>query len=907
VLLGRAEELGELDRLVEDVRAGTGRALVVRGEPGIGKTTLLDHLAEHADGCRVVRIVGIQSEIELAYSALHQLCNPIMGSLGKLPQPQREALATIFGLAAGPVPNPFLAGLATLSLVAEAAENQPLLYIVDDAQWLDQQSARVLLFVARRLTAERVGMVFGYRTTGADLEFEPLATLTLSGLGNQDAGALLAAKAQGPIDPRALTRIVLETGGNPLAIVESARVLTRTEITTGIIHSALPRQAGEVERGFAKRFAELPADTRQLLLIAAAEPFAEPWLIWGAAARFGLTLDTLAPAAAAGLCDGGTMVRFAHPLVRSAVYYNSSDEERRAVHRALAEATGAEVDADRHAWHLARAAEGIDEDAAAGLAAAADRLLARGGPATAAALLREAVDLTGRAELRGEWLLRLARAQLLAGDFGAARTALASARSAPLTGTGRVVAGLLEAEIAFTADRGNPATPVVLRAADQLLEFDPALARDAFLGAFNNALIAGTGLREVARHVAAAALPVPVEPRPHELLLDAMVTLWGHGREAAAGPLRGALAAFRAAPDQPASARSLWLACVMSIVTWDDAAWDELSARQLAVARATGDLAELPLALTSRIFAHLFAGELPSAALLAEEAQAVTEATGVQMGPYGALGVAAWSGAEADLRALVDSSLGDAQTRGETSAAGLIYWTSALADNGYGRFEEAYQAAAAGRAFYDDFDAGRIWVATELVEAAAATGRSDEAHAELRRVVESAEASGTDWALGVAARLRALLDLQERDFREAIERLVRTRCKPDLARAHLQFGEYLRQAKRIGEARTELRAAHEAFTQIGMRGFAARAARGLRAVGSAVKSKRDEGLESSLTRQEDQIARLAGAGLSNPEIAGRLFLSPRTVEYHLHKVFVKLRISSRAHLSAALAGAGGIA
>jgi DNA-binding CsgD family transcriptional regulator/tetratricopeptide (TPR) repeat protein len=901
MLLGRTGEVARLDRLVEDVRAGTGRALVVRGEPGIGKTTLLDHLAGRADGCRVVRIVAIQSEIELAYAALHQLCRPIMESLGKLPAPQRDALATIFGLGPGPgaVPNPFLAALATLSLLAEAAGDRPLLYLIDDAQWLDRESAQVLLFVARRLAAEPVGMVFGFRTTGADIGFDPLETLTLAGLGNPDAGALLSARAQGPIDPRALSRIVRETGGNPLAIIESARVLTRAEITTGIVHSALPRQPGEVERGFGRRFAELPAETRQLLLVAAAEPYGEAWLVWGAAARLDLTLDMLGPAVAAGLCEGQTLVRFTHPLVRSAVYYGSSDDQRRTVHRALAAATGPDVDPDRHAWHLARAAQPGDEDAAAGLAAAAERLLARGGPATAATLLREAVDLTGRPELRGEWLLRVSRAELLAGDFGAAQAALAAARGTPLDDAGTVFADLLEAEIAFTADRGSRATPLLLRAADRLVPLDPELARDTYLGAFNAAMITGPisggiGLGEVARRVAAAPLPAPAEPRPHELLLDAMVALWSRGRAESADPARHALAAFRAEPaDRPARPQWLWLACLMSIITWDDAAWQELSARQLDLARATGDLAELPLALTSRVFAHLFAGDLRAASLLAEEAHAVTEATGQQIGPYPALGLAAWSGAEGDLRALAGTNLGDARERGESSAAGLIHFSAALLHNGQGRFEEAYQAASAARAYYDDFDAGRIWAATELVEAAAATGRPDEARAELRLVEESAAASGTDWALGVAARTRGLLTGSEQDYREAIERLRRTRCRPDLARAHLQLGEHLR-------ASGELRAAHGLFREMGMDGFAARAAKGLRSVGTTVRVKRNDGPAHGLTRQEDQIARLAGEGLSNPEIAGRLFLSPRTVEYHLHKVFVKLRISSRVQLPAAI-------
>ncbi|WP_127505783.1 helix-turn-helix transcriptional regulator [Actinoplanes solisilvae] len=905
MLLARAQEMGRLDRLVEDVRLGTGRALVVRGEPGIGKTTLLDHLAERAKGCQVVRIVGIQSEIELAYAALHQLCDPLMDRLGDLPEPQREALATTFGLQPGPFPNPFLVRLATLSLLSVAAEDEPLLYIVDDAQWLDRESAQVLLFVARRLAAEPVGMVFGWRTPSPDIGFDLIESLPLAGLGNKDASALLRATVQGPIDPRALSRIVLETGGNPLAIVEAARVLTQAEITSGIIHSALARQPGEVERGFAARFAGLPDDTRRLLLIAAAEPFADPWLVWGAAARLGLTLDALTPAIAAGLCEGGTVVRFTHPLVRSAVYYASTDDDRRTVHRALAEATGTEVDPDRHAWHRARAARTVDEDAAAGLAAAAERLLARGGPATAATLLRDAVELTEQPELRGAWLLRVARAELLAGDFGAALAALAAARAATLTESGVVHADLLEAEIAFTADRGNRATPLLLRAADQLVPLDPALARDTYLGAFNAALVAGplsggTGLREVAQRTAAAALPTPVAP--HERLLDAMVTLWSQGRGEAAGPFRDALAAFRAEPqDHSVRARWLWLACVMSIVTWDDDAWYALSERQLDEARAAGDLAELPLALTSRIFAHLFTGELRTASLLAEEANAVTEATGQQIGPYAALGIAAFSGSESDLRTLVDSSLGDARARGESSAAGLIHWACAIGFNGHGHFEQAYESASAARAYYDEFDAGRVWAATELVEAACATGRRDVARAELQRVTESAEAAGTNWALGVAARLRGLLGDGEPDFREAIERLRQTRCRPDLARAHLQLGEHLRKSRRVGEARTELRTAHEAFTEMGMAAFAARAATGLRALGSPVRAGRNDGHEHGLTRQEARIARLAGSGLSNPEIAGRLFLSPRTVEYHLHKVFVKLRISSRAQLTGSIA------
>jgi DNA-binding CsgD family transcriptional regulator len=910
VLLGRSGERQTLDGVIEAVRTGESRALVIRGEAGIGKTALLDYVAERADGCRVVRVAAIQSEVELAFAVLHQVCAPMLDHLQRLPEPQRVALATVFGLRAGPPPDRLLVGLAVLTLLAEAAAERPLVCVVDDAQWLDRASAEALGLAARRLQAESVALVFAVRAPVGDGEMAGVPDLLVGGLDASSARALLSSVLPWLRDPRVADRIIAETGGNPLAILELPQGATRAELASGQVLAGRGLVT-ELEDSFARRVALLPPDTQRLLLIAAAEPLGEPVPVWRAAERLGIRAEAAAPAATAGLCEFGATVRFRHPLVRSAVYRFASPEDRRAVHGALAEVTEPEGDNDRRAWHWAQATPAPDEHLAAELEGAAGRARARGGFAAAAAFLQEATRMTPDPRVRAIRALGAARVEFLAADFHAALELLAVAEAGGLDPLGQAQGDLLRAEVAFAGDRGAGATAELLSAAMQLETLDVTLARDTYLEALGAAVFAGrlstgTGLREVAE-AARAAPPPPQPPRPADVLLDGWAVLVTAGYATAVSQLRRALDALRAATASGEMELPWpWLAHATASDLWDDETWDALSARHVAIVRETGALSALPIVLTTRTFVHLFAGELPAAAALVDETRTVTEATQSRPVPHGTLGLLAWRGREAEAREFIKMSMADATSRGDGVTITVGQWASALLDNGLGRYEDALDAARRATEPPDEIAGPRNWAHVELIEAAARSGRPDEGADALEWLSPRAQASGTNWALGLEARSRALLtdgDASEPLYREAIERLGHTRVRAELARAHLVYGEWLRRANRRLDAREHLRTAHTMLTEMGIEAFAERAARELRATGATAR-KRSFETSGDLTPQEAQIARLASEGLSNPVIATRLFLSARTVEYHLSKVFTKLGITSRDRLSHALAGRG---
>ena len=904
VFVDRRSEREALDELLGAVRAGESRALVVRGEAGVGKTALLEYLLERSSGFRVVRAAGVQLEMELAFAGLHQLCAPMLDRLGRLPVPQRDALRTAFGVSPGSAPDRFFVALAVLSLFSDVAEERPLLCLVDDAQWLDSASAQALGFVARRLLAESVGLVFAAREPGEGLAGLP--ELLVEGLGDADAGALLASVIRGPLDERVRHRIVAETRGNPLALLELPRELSPGELAGGFgLPVALPL-SGRIENSFQRRLEGLPADTRRLLLIAAAEPVGDAVLVRRAASRLGLGVDVAAPAAAAGLLELGARVQFRHPLVRSAVYRAVSPEERRGVHQALADATDPEVDPDRRAWHLAHAAVGPDEDVAGELERSAGRAQARGGLAAAAAFLERAANLTPEPARRAQRELAAAQAKLEAGALDTALELLAAAEAGPLDELQRAQIDLLRAQLAFVSSRGSDAPPLLLKAAKQLERLDAGLARETYREAFSAAMFAGrlasgVGLPEVAR--AARAAPRSQLPRSRELLVDGLALLFTEGFPAGTPMLQRALSAFRSEDfSGEGGLRWLWLAGVTAVDLWDDESWHVLATSHVEIAREAGALSELPLALSQRIYTHLYAGELVAAASLVEELEAVTEVTGSRLAPYGALGVAAWQGHEAEAGELIENSMRDVVPRGEGIGLTITLWASALLYNGLGRHEDAVPAARQASESSKDLAAAGNWGLVELIEAAARSGRAELAADALERLSETTGASGTDWALGVEARSRALLsegEVADGLYRESIDRLGRTRMRVELARAHLLYGEWLRRERRRTDAREQLRTAHEMLDAMGIEAFAERAARDLRATGETVR-KRSVETSDELTAQEAQIARLAGDGLSNPEIGARLFISRRTVEYHLHKVFGKLGISSRKQLHRAL-------
>jgi DNA-binding CsgD family transcriptional regulator len=889
VLRGRRSECEVLDGLLEAVRGGESRVLVVRGETGVGKSALLEYVVGRASGFRVVRAGGVQSEMELPFAGLEQLCAPLLDRLKRLPAPQRDALSTAFGLASGAAPNRFLVGLAVLGLLSEVAEERPLLCVVDDAQWLDRASAQAMEFVARRLLGESIALVFAVREPSEELSGLP--ELFVNGLDDSDARELLGSVIPWPLDERVRDRIIAETRGNPLALLELPHGLTPEELAGGF---GLPRPqalSGRIEDTFERRLALLPEKTQRLLLIAAAEPLGDPMLMWRAAGRFGISVEAAYPAEAEGLLEFGARVIFRHPLVRSAIYRSASPQERREAHRALAEATDSQRDPDRRAWHLAEAAVEPDEEVASELERSADRAQARGGLAAAAAFLERSAALTPEPRRRAERALAAAQVKAQAGAFDAALRLLAIAEAGPLDELEHARAELLRGQIAFAANRGGDAPRLLLKAAKRFEGLDVRLARETYLEALTTAVYAarfvpGSDLG-VAEAAAAAPRPSPPPSAP-DLLLDGLALLMTESFTAAAPTLKRAVRAFSSpALSDEEGLRWLWFATPTAVRLWDDESWDRLSARHVELARDAGALGVLPVALNLRAGLHLYQGEFAAAASLIDEAASINEATGSRLPPYSPLGLAAFRGRD---------------LAGAAEGVGLSYlqWATAVLRNGEGRYEDAL--AATQRIGEDAQElVFPTWAAVEAIEAASRSGAPERAASALKRVSDGARASGSNWGLGIDAYAHALVsngEAAEHLYREALERLGRTRIRWSLARAHLVYGEWLRRERRRTDARAQLRIAHELFVGMGADGFAERARRELRATGGAAP-KRSE-TRSQLTPQETQVARLARDGLSNPEIGARLFISPSTVAYHLHKVFAKLGISSRGQLHVAL-------
>ena len=903
-LRGRRREFALLDGVLAAVRQGESRTLLFGGEAGVGKTALLEYLVAAASDIEVLRASGVESEMELAFASLQQLCAPILDRVGVLPTPQRHAVEIAFGLSEGAAPDRFLVGLAVLTLLSEVADDRPLLCVVDDAQWLDRASGLTLAFVARRLLAEPVGLVFAAREAPDELQGVP--QFEVRGLGREDARALLASQIPRSLDERVRDQIVAESHGNPLALLELPHGMSAAELAVGFGFLGAHTLSGRIEDSFKRRLDRLSDEARRLLLVAAAEPLGDPLLVWTAAERLGIHAAATAAAETDGLVAIGGRVWFRHPLVRSAVYRSAGAAERQAVHLALAAATDPEVDPDRRAWHRALATAGVDEDVAAELERSAGRAQARGGLAATAAFLQRAVALTEDRARRADRALAAAQANLQAGAFDAALGLLATAEAGPLDELQRARVDLLRAQLAFVSRRGRDAPPLLLKAARRLERLDIELARETYLDALSAAMFSGRlgdpagGALEVSR-AALAAPAAPAPTRAPDLLLDGLARLFGDGYSAAVPILQRALRAFGVGMSAAEELRWLWLACISARQLWDDKRWEELSDRHVRLAREAGALTELPLALSSRIYMHLFAGRLTSAQSMVEEVRAATDATGEDLAPYGALGLAALHGRETDAFPLIAASSEDIARRGEGAGISVTDWTKAVLYNGLGRYDLAFAAARLVSQYPGDLGTAN-WGMVELIEAAARGGRPEMAADTHRRLSEMTRISGTDWALGIGARCSALLAearTAEGLYREAVERLARTGLRVELARAHLLYGEWLRRENRRVDAREQLRVAYDMLAEMGVGAFAERARGELLATGERVRTRTVE-TRDDLTAQERQIAQLARDGLSNPEIGGRLFLSPRTVEWHLRKVFTKLGISSRKDLRSAL-------
>jgi DNA-binding CsgD family transcriptional regulator len=896
-LLGRRRECAAIDRMIAAVRTGESRVLVVHGVPGVGKTALLEYAWHSATGMRVMRAIGVESEMELAFAALHQLCVPLLELLPRLPEPQRTALETVLGLRTGSPPDRFLVGLAVLNLLSEASEQTPLLCIVDDAQWMDQASTQVLSFVARRLLAESVALVFATRDRGTVLLGLP--PLEVTGLRDADAHALLSSLTHAGLDRPVRDRIVAEARGNPLALVELPRGLSFTEIAGGLgllrSDDTLP---GRIEQSFLNRIAEFSDKTRMLLLIAAAEPLGDPALVWAAAERLGVDPAAALAEGTDGLLSVRERVTFRHPLVRSAVYRAGPPRDRRSVHLALAEVTDETTDPDRRAWHRAAAAAGPDEEVAAELERSAGRAQARGGRAAAAAFLQRSVQLTIDAPRRTERALAAAEATLQAGDIEAARRFADLARRDAGDELPRARAELIRGHIAFAAGGTDEAPGALLAAAQRLEPFDTDLARETYLLAWGAALMAGARDTMVAIARSTAALPPRGgPPRALDLVLDGYGEMVIGDRADAVRILRRAAVEMADLPVGDALVWG-WVANGVPPSIWDDGALRALSDRQVEVVRSAGALAHLPLDLTASGMSTSFTGDLAAAATIAAEAETMAAALGLPISPYVRLRLTALRGREPEASALLARTIARAEAAGEALGVTISQWSAAVLNNGLGRFEQAMAAAqvSAGIAVLWVSD----WALPELVEAAVRVDRLAVARDALDRLAESAGPCDTDWAQGTLARCRALLsDAASAPalYRTAIERLARTRLRPELARAHLLYGEWLRRGRQRIEAREHLRTAHEMFAGMGMEAFAERARRELLATGEVARKRTAEAsARDELTAQERQIAVLVRDGLSNPEVGERLFLSPRTVEWHLRKVFTKLGVTSRRQL-----------
>jgi len=907
VLLGRASERETLEELLEEARGGQSRVLVLRGEPGVGKTALLEDAVQAASGFLVARAFGVEAEMELPFAALQMLCAPMLDRLDQLPEPQRAAVGTAFGVSSGPAPEQLLVGLAVLSLLADASRERPLLCVIDDAQWLDRASAQALAFVARRLLADPVAVLFATRQGGSP-QLAGLPELSLQGLADDAARALLSSVIDGSLDNRTRDRLVTETQGNPLALLELPRGRTPAELALGFDVPNPTLLSGRIEDHFRQRVEGLPAQTQRLMLIAALEPLGEASRVRQAGQLLGVGTDAEEPAVTAGLLEAD--LRFHHPLVRSAVYRAATPEQRRRVHLALAEVTDPDAEPEYRAWHRAQGATGPDEDLAEELERSAGRALHRGGLAAAAGLFERSAELTPEPQRRALRLLLAADAQLTGGATHRAQALLDESLPDLGDALSRAQAARMQGMIRFSEGRGGETASSLFRAAMGLKDIDPRLAREVLLEALASAMWAAnltTGTTPLAVAQAARDIPAPDDDEQvGSLLLTAYTQRLTGSYANAVNGWRRAIAAYihdlREQP-QPSWSVLIWNA---SGELLDFAAHYAMARESCRVAREQGALAKLPGALRILARCEMLAGRIGAAESLVTEAEEIGRATGapgLATSQTVKLGILCLRGDEGKIRPLVDRVAAEALARGQGLDLTIVEFDLTILELGLGRYEEARLHAL--RVFEED---PLWWFGTcalaDAVEATARSGDEDRARAALERLRERALATRTPWALGLLARADALLasdDTAEALYRESLGHLGHSGVATELARSQLLFGEWLRRQRRRIDARVQLRAAHQMFEAIGASAFAHRAQVELLATGEHARTRAPE-TRDQLTPQEQQIARLAAEGESNTQIGAQLFISPHTVAYHLHKVFGKLDISSRNQLSRALGG-----
>jgi DNA-binding CsgD family transcriptional regulator len=901
--LGRAREREHVDAMLAQARAGQSSVLAIRGETGIGKTALLRYAARQASGLRITEVEGVQAEMELPFAGIHRLCAPLFGGIESLADPQQNAIRVAMGVASGDPPERFLVAVAFLNLFSLAAEERPLLCLIDDAQWLDAASMEALGFVARRLVAEPMAMIFALREPFTIRALDGLPQLSLEGLDEPDARALVARAVPGRLDSGVRDRMIAETRGNPLALTELSQSMSPSERAGGFARPAASDLPSQVEARYLQRVAGLPGRTRRLMLLAAAEPLGDAMLVWRAAEQVSTDPSALAPASEAGLLEIDDRVRFHHPLVRSAVYGAASPEERRRVHTALAEVSDPELAADRRAWHRALATAEPDEAVAADLERSAGRAQSRGGLAAAAALLERATAMTPTPALQAGRALVAAEASFQAGDFESTERLLATAESGPLDGLQRARAALLRGHAAVASAYGNEATPLLLEAARRLEPFDVSLARRAYLTAWHAAAAANhlggeSALLEVSNAVRKLP-PLPADPHPLDLVIEGLALLVTDGHAVAGPVLQRAAKEVMQLPVEDVVRWGVQVGGVR-LAIWDDEALAVFE-RQARVVREAGALGELPIHLQALALERAWRGDLSGARGLVAESESISTSTGNRVPPFALLRILALQGREAEAHPLIEAVIQEGTTSGQGNAVMAAYWGAAVLCNGLGRYEDA--AAASHEVVANStFPLLTMWTLFELVEASVRVGHTNVARGALEQLAATTRPAGSGFARGIEARCRALLadaDVAEASYREAITELERAGVRTELARAHLLFGEWLRREGRPGEARERLRTAAEMFAQIGMEAFGERAKGELIAAGAKVRKPPAEAREE-LTPQEDYIARLARDGLTNAQIGAQLFLSSRTIEWHLHKVFAKLGIDSRSGLPSVL-------
>jgi DNA-binding CsgD family transcriptional regulator len=902
VLLGRAGECAVVDGVLSQARAGASGVLLVAGEPGVGKSALLEYAvaSASASGFQVVRAAGVEPEMELAFAGLQQLCAPLLDGLAELPGPQRSAIETAFGVSAGVPPDPFFVGLGVLGLLSAAAVARPLLCVVDDVQWLDQASARALGVAARRLQADAVTVLLAGRELGELAGAAGPAEMRLAGLADTDARALLASVLPQWVDQKVIDRIVAESAGNPLALLELPRGMTPAELAGGPGFGGTAGLPGRIEDSFLRRLELLPELTRRLALLAAADPAGDAALLWRACALAGIDPGAAGPAEDAGLVQVGARVRFFHPLVRSAVFRAASAQERRAAHGVLAAATDATAHPGRRAWHRAQAASGPDDQVAGELEDTAELARARGGVAAAAAFLERATALTLDPQRRSARALAAAQAWHQAGGHDRAVELVEVAEAGPLGDLGQAQAEWLRAQIIFVRTDGRDGTVQLVRAAQRLDPLDRDLAQATYVDAMRAAGLSGDTL-EAGRRLRALPLSQPADAT--ELLLHGYGLFVTEGFPHGVDVLAQAIDAFVSAPvSGDENIRALEAAAAAARALHDGTGFDVLTARSVALARQAGALSLLPEALDLRALYCVDAGELAGAAAALDEAEAIRQATGMEPGFGGDSGLlAALREEERAATGHIEQLCQEQEIGGVSRRAAMLEHAHAVLYNGLARYPEAL--AAAYRSGERHPQGGIVQALAELVEAAVRCHQPEAAQTALEALCAHTRLGGTDWGLGLEARSRALLaegKAAEELYTDAIGRLGRTRMRLPLARAHLLYGEWLRRERRRTDARAQLRTAHDLFEAMGARSFAGRARQELTATGATAHSRRNATLDE-LTPQEARIASLAGEGLSNPEIAARLYISKGTVDYHLNKVFRKLGIRSRAQLHRALA------